>query len=352
MELTLQNVTSGHSGGNVSELSVHFLRSCDGYMYGLCFKKPNGNACETLWYGPRDARGAISALVPPEKVYTPTVDRMWDTKSIVRKDKRLDYSLWSESAYMYTITSTQYIDYQKWAVEWAAAAGQYSVIEGGNTSREFMTASVEHFSAVGKPVFVLKQSVTTLSLEYDNKEPVSLMDSNDAAKWFNALHNSYLFSNVPRVGDVEAFVRFVTNGSLMYYREKVGGVTKMWKLTGARIRPHTAPLHHVESYPLQVEETLLVNLPPQLPPTVHPITAQQMAQAAVTQVSSDPVTPPVTPPLSDNITLIIVLVVVIIVIIIVVALYMWHSNSTPPAETVITTQSMLPQNSIVMTPTG
>lgn len=347
MELTLQNVTSGYGGGTVYELSVHFLRSCDGYTYGLCFKKANGNACETLWYGPRDVRGPISTLVPPASVYTSTVDRQWDTKAVMRKEKRLDHSIWSESAYMYTITSTQYIEYQKWAIEWATAAGQYSLIEGGNTSREFMTASVEHFSAVGKPVFVLKQSVTTLSLEYDSKEPVSVVDSNDAARWFKALHDSYQFSDVPRVGDVDAFTRFVTNGSLMYYREKVGGVTKMWKLTGARIRPHSAPLHHVESYPLQVAEAPLVELPQPLPPAIHPITAQQLAQAACA-ASTDPSTPPPKRTTSD-IVVIIVLVVVIIVIIIAVALYMWHSSSKTSTATPATAA---PPNALFMSPTS
>lgn len=351
MELTLQNVTSGHVGGDASELTVHFLRSCDGYTYGLCFKKHGNKTCETLWYGPKDVRGPISALVPPEGVYTTSVDRQWNTKAVIWKEKSLDHSLWSESAYMYTITTGQYIDYQKWIIEWAAAAGQYSIIEGGNTSREFMNASVEHFTDVGKPVFVLKQSVTTLELNYDSKEPVSVVDMNDALRWFKALRDSHSFSDRQRAGDVDAVIRFVTNGSLMYYREKVGGVTKIWKLTGARIRPYTIPLHYVESYPLHVPEVQLVQLPQSLPTPpavpqvrlIHTPQAQAQAQAEQQPPTADP------PRTSTEIAVVIVLVVVIIVIVIIVVMYMWHSGSTAPTSTVAVVP---PQNTVVLAPSG
>lgn len=311
MELTLQNVTT-FSGGEGTEISVHFLRSWDTYTYGMCFKKTGTNTCEVLWYGPRDTRSAVSCLLPPSgMLYSQEVDRLWDTRAVVRKEKCLDHSLWSESAYMYTVTPGQYLSYQKWLVEWVSSACEYSLIEGGATSRVFMTASIDHFSQVGKPVHILKQCVVTLDLSYELKEPVSVVDMSEVSAWYRVAYDN--LSGSVYVNDV---VGYINGKCSMYYRERINGVTKLWKLQGVKIRPNSAPLHHVESYSLQVARVEIV------------------PQQILTQDTNSlaPIAPPVVQPLPiapdrRNLVIIIVLVVVMVIIIMLIVVYVWHSSS-------------------------
>lgn len=325
MELTIQTAIP-FRGDPGAEVSVHFLRSKDGYMYGLCFKKQDTSMCEVLWYGPRDPRGAVSCLVPPESDYTQEVDRRWNTKAIIRKSRDIDHTAWSESAYMYTITSEQYGQYQKWLLEWTTAAGQYSLIEGGSTSRLFMTATMDYFAGKAVPVFVLKQCVTTLVLEYDSKEPVSVVDITDSAKWYKSLHNTHpLASGGPIQGDVDAVIQFIRSTSIMYYREIVGGVTRRWKLTGVKVRQYTAPLHHVDNYP-DTTDVRLVQIPEEKPSVLHNAYTV-LADPCPPPTPTPPPLVPITDPNRSRTIVIVILVVLMVIIVIAIVVYIYHTQA-------------------------
>ena len=298
MELTSHNVSSLEGG----EIAVHFLKSKDGYTYGMCFKKVGTETVEVIWYTTVDPRGPVSVFLPISTMN----DNAWDTRGVARKIGTLDHSLWSESTYVFGITSAKYIAYQEWLIGWMASATSYSLFDGGRTSRVFMAASLAYFELSERTLSLLGQEVTTISMTFVSKVSVSVVELHDVQVWYDTLRSSSY--------SIEAIKRNINETKLMYYREKIDGMNKLWKLTGVVLLDVTEPLYSRKAVVLpQVQLISLADMT--IKHTPPPVTLQQLP-------------PPPLPPRNDAVTIIIFLIVLVAVIIIIVV-FVWHINSTP-----------------------
>lgn len=335
MELTNHNVSS--LGG--SNIAVHFLRSKDNYVYGMCFKKSGTEAIEVLWYTTKDTRGPVSMFIPSNEYLKRTmapdvVNSTWDTKGTILKAKFLDHSLWAESTYVFKITSEEYRAYQEWLIIWIAAATQYSLFEGGRTSRIFMAASLKYFESITSALSLLTQEVTTLEIEFTSKETLSVIELHDAMKWFNDLHNSInMYDN-----SIKSTILYINTSHTMYYREQLDGISKMWKLSGVNIRNVTKSLSSSESYPplvrQYVDEVQLIKLEDITINTCPPVLA--------------PVLPPPALPLesSSKSSVVIIFLVVLIIIIILIVVFVWYLDDKKTATPLAMSSQIIPTTTV------
>ena len=305
MELTLHNIFP-LEGDNIA---VHFLTSKDGYLYGLAFKQ--SDVSEVLWYTSKDNRGPLSIFLPPricklEDNDISMLNKEWDTRGVILKQKHVDQTLWTQSTYVFTISSDIYLSYQQWLIEWISYGSKYSLFEIGNSSRVFMSNSLDYFRDRSTVLSLLNQEVTTLTLEYSHKDELSTIATHEAIEWFNILLNI----NTTNVKDV---ITIINESGTMYYREYVNNVQKYWKITGARIKDNTQQLSTTTSSKVAAAS---VASTPSLQDTII-VSVPNNALFTTNNPPLDPITQPIS-------TLTIVLLAFLVIFIILIIMYIWY----------------------------
>lgn len=208
------------------DVRVHFLRSKSLLGDSLCFTESDNISHLIFRYTVLQGKNTASCLLPTVIKHGEKTDISWEDNGVISIEDNMEDSKWQSTVYCFTVTPTQFVEYQKWLIVWISNNRKYTIFDGGSTNRKYLSESLQYIAGQSLnhsnvPLFF--PETITYGMNYANKEKCSNIDIQEITKWYSEaqseLRESAYFLDV---------VAFINKSKYIYYHEEIDGRDTYW----------------------------------------------------------------------------------------------------------------------------